>query len=94
MFRDDAARPAARSVVVRPGKRDGGTGDYRLPSTVTLADGRLYFGKIAEDRGAAPGARAYRSLKVRMALPDHFHGVPTPLPDSFSEEDLATLYVL
>jgi hypothetical protein len=86
----DYEAPTPRCFVVRPGNRhDAGT-NYRVPSSVTLLDGRLYFGWTGARLADRPGARIIRSPKVRAAFPG---GQDPELPAEVSAEDIATLVV-
>ena len=79
-----------RSFVVRPLPEFGGD-DYRIPSSVGMADGALHFGFAAEALGGR--TPVYRSLKMLCADPDSFYGDDVALPTGLSARDLATLYV-
>lgn len=98
VFRDYARRGGAMhgeyAVVVRPPDEAAERADFRIPSSVSYADGVLHFGSHAEARAATKGVSIYRSLKMLVALPEHFHGLRMPLPEGLSVEDLATLYIV
>ena len=87
---DYGAVDGERSFVVRPLSEFSGD-DYRIPSSVGMADGALHFGFAAEALGGR--TPVYRSLKMLCAYPDGFYGDDVALPTGLSARDLATLYV-
>lgn len=94
IFRDYQARGGEKSFVIRVPGETRGSLDYRIPSLVTLLEGRFWFGWRAVEMAEKPNALAYTSIKVRAALPEHFFAEATPLPEGFSADDLAALSVL
>lgn len=90
---DYGSQEEDRSFPVRPSPKCGGDGDFLIPSTVVIDDGRIRFGFDAE-AGVRDGNRVYRSLKMLCAYPDDFYGDLAELPfDGLDARDLATLYV-
>ena len=81
-----------RSFVVRPPPEYEGTGEYRIPSTVSIDGDAMYFGFAAESR-ARGSVAVYRSLKMLCAYPDRFYGDRAELPPGLNARDLSTLYV-
>ena len=96
VFRDYGRRGGAMlgdyAVVVRP-PNEGAPNDFRIPSSIGYSNGKLYFGRGAEERGRTGGAAMFRSIKMLVAFPEHFHGVRTTPPDGLPVEDLAALYI-
>jgi hypothetical protein len=84
-------RLASRCFVVRPGGTFDAADNYRIPSSVTVAGGRLYFGWTGVPLAAQPDAYTIRSPKMRAAFPsmveDHDR------PNAPSAEDISILVV-
>ncbi len=80
-------------MVVRPSRNDGGKGDYRIPSTVCVHDGRLWFGSQAEARAGEKDVSLFRSLKMLVARPDDFLGERGALPEGLEVEHLGALMI-
>jgi hypothetical protein len=87
----DSAEPLCH--VVAPSLGRARRPDYRIPSLVSHYRGRLYFGSLAQEREAAPGATAFYSIKMHAALPDAVRGPLPALPPGTTAEDLATLAI-
>lgn len=68
----DYEAPTDRCFVVRPGARFDAGSDYRIPSSVTVHDGRLYFGWTGRRMAERPGAKVVTSPKMRAAFPTLF----------------------
>ena len=85
-------RDGTRSFPVRPQDVDGGHGDYRIPSTLSLDSGTIRFGIEAESH-ADTAEGVYRSMKMLCAYPARFYGDTAPLPTGLDARDLATLFV-
>ena len=81
-----------RSFPVRSPDRDGGYGEYRIPSSLSLDSGTIRFGFEAESHAHAAEA-VYRSVKMLCAYPHRFYGDAAPLPPGLDARDLATLFV-
>ncbi len=80
-----------RCFVVRPGVAFGGSSDYRIPSSVTVADGRLYFGWTGEAEASRLGAYVIRSPKMGAAFPATVRDLS--LYAGLSAEDVSILVV-
>lgn len=93
VFRDYEARGGEKSYVIFGSGEARRTGEFRFPSLICLADGHLWFGSEAVFWSKERGSVVWPSMKIRMALPDHYHGRDVALPEGFSAEDLAALMV-
>jgi hypothetical protein len=93
VLRDYAPGGRERARIVFPSGARERTRDFRIPSLVCLESGRLWFGFEAAARQTLRDVKTYPSIKMRMAMPQEFHLLPTPLPDGISADDLATLTV-
>lgn len=93
ILRDYEAVAGERSHVVFPPTATGRSPDFRIASLISLDGDRLWFGHQAAGNQALPHVQSYPSVKIRMALPDQFHGVSTPFPDGFNADAFATLMV-
>lgn len=93
VLRDYQPNGSERAHVVFPSSARGRTRDFRIPSLVCLEGGRLWFGLEAAARQSLRDVKLYPSIKTRMAMPQDFRGLPTPLPEGIGEDDLATLMV-
>jgi len=93
ILRDYQPGGSERAHVVFPSSARGRTRDFRIPSLVCLEGGRLWFGLEAAARQSLRDVRLYPSIKTRMAMPEEFRGLATPLPEGIAEDDLATLTV-
>jgi hypothetical protein len=94
VLRDYEPEGRERAHIVFPsGARGTRARDFRIPSLVGLEAGRLWFGLEAAARQSLRDVKSYPSIKTRMAMPQEFHGLATPLPDGVTADDLATLTV-
>jgi hypothetical protein len=93
VLRDYAPGGGERARIVFPSGAKTRTRDFRIPSLVCVEGGRLWFGFEAAARQSLRDVKTYPSIKMRMAYPQEFHGLATPLPDGVTADDLATLTV-
>jgi hypothetical protein len=93
ILRDYQPGGSERAHGVFPSSARGRTRDFRIPSLVCLEGGRLWFGLEAAARQSLRDVKLYPSMKMRMAMPQEFRGLATPLPEGIAEDDLATLTV-
>lgn len=93
VFRDYEGRGREQSHVVFENGEARRRGEFRFPSLVCLFDGRLWFGSQAAERGEHDNSTTWSSVKIRMALPEHYYGVDVAPPDALAFDDLAALSV-
>lgn len=79
--------------IVFPSASRGRARDFRIPSAVCLEGGRLWFGLEAAARQSLRDVKTWFSIKMRMASPQEFHGLATPLAEGIAADDLVTLTV-
>ena len=89
----DYEAPSPRCFVVQPRSEFGGHGDYRVPSSVVIADRRLWFGWRGQEQANAPGAIVIHSPKMRAAFGDQAVADAVSLPIGATAYDLAALVV-
>ena len=82
-----------RAHIVFPSSSRGRARDFRIPSAVCLEGGRLWFGSEAAARQSLRDVKTWASIKMRMASPQEFYGMASPLAEGISADDLATLTV-
>ena len=80
-----------RSFVVRPGEDFLARNEYRIPSSVTHAEDKLWFGWTGANKANTPGSVVFESIKMKVAFPSN--SVGGPLPGRLLPRDLATLVV-
>lgn len=90
VLRDMQAR-TPRSFVVRPGQAFEAENEYRIPSSVTLAEDKLWFGWAGVKKAGTPGSLVFESIKMKVAFPNQ--SVGGPLRGKLLPRDLATLVV-
>jgi len=85
----DYEAPQDRCIVIRPGKAFDASDHYRLPSSVSVRGGKLYFGWTASQIAQHPDARTIHSPKMRAAFPQH----DDTNMEGLSAEDISALVV-
>lgn len=93
VLREYEADGSERAHIVFPSASRGRDRDFRIPSAVCLEGGRLWFGLEAAARQSLRDVKSWASIKMRMASPQEFHGLATPLAEGITADDLATLTV-